>query len=107
MDLCARDQNGGNVNFITGQGKFNRRIDVKSRSAVVGKEKSKALIGLHAISGADWGGKLFGISKLKWITSLLKLSDDDATICTLQSLGEDDFDLEGSLDCIQKFFCLI
>ena len=107
MDLCARDQNGANVNFITGQGKLNRRIDVQRRSTVVGKEKSKALIGLHAISGPDWGGTLFGISKEKWISSFLKLSCDDDMINALQSLGEDNFDLEGSMDCIQKFLCLI
>ena len=48
----------GNVKLLTGKGKFYRTIDVKERCVVNGSEKSKALIGLHNFTGADWGGKL-------------------------------------------------
>ena len=30
-----------------------------------GKEKSKGLLGLHALTGADWGGKFFWNHKTK------------------------------------------
>ena len=57
IDLCASHELAGRINFVTGQGKFHRSIEVKRISAALGDEKSKALIGLHSISGADWGGK--------------------------------------------------
>ena len=83
MDLCARNQVTGPINFITGQRKFHRTIAINGRCASIGLRKSKALIGLHVLSGADWVGKLFGISKKKWITNFLKLSISDQFVNTL------------------------
>ena len=45
--------------LLTGRGKFYRTIDVKERYTAIGVEKSKALVGLHNFTGADWGGKFF------------------------------------------------
>ena len=88
MDLCARNQVTGPINFTTGQGKFHRTIASNDRCASTGLQKSKALIGLHALSDANWGGKFFGLSKKKWITTFLKLSISDQFVNTLQDLDE-------------------
>ena len=73
VDRCARNQVTGPINFITRQGKFHRTITFNDKCASIGLQKPKALIGLHALSGANWGGKFFGISKKMWITTSLKL----------------------------------
>jgi hypothetical protein len=53
------------------------------------------------------GWKVFRISKQKWINSFLKHSADDDIVHALQSLGEEDFELEANLDGIQKLLCLV
>ena len=63
MDLCAQNQVTGPINFITRQGKFHRTVASNDRCASIGLQTSKGLIGVHALSGADWGRKFFGISK--------------------------------------------
>eukprot|EP00794_Sanderia_malayensis_P020786 gene20786-22821_t len=65
MDLCARNQLPGPINFITGQGTLNRTIVVDDRCASIGLQKAKALIGLHALSGADLdlGEENFGLEQ--------------------------------------------
>eukprot|EP00794_Sanderia_malayensis_P001433 gene1433-1577_t len=61
MDLCARNQLPGPINFITGQGTLNRTIVVDDRCASIGLQKAKALIGLHALS--DLGEENFGLEQ--------------------------------------------
>ena len=58
----------GQLKLLTGR-KFYRIIGIKERCAAIGVEKSKALVGLHNFTGADWGGKFFNISKKTWIVS--------------------------------------
>jgi len=40
-----------------------RTIDIRARYEALGCEKGKGLLGLHAYSGAYWGGKFAGILK--------------------------------------------
>ena len=87
IDLVATCTIPGSVILLTGRGKFYRRIDVKERCAAIGPEKSKALIGLHNFTGADWGGKFFSISKKAWITKFLALAPNDDIVGTLQRFG--------------------
>ena len=67
-DLLSTYYISARVRFITGKGKAKQAIDVQVRCQAVGKEKSKGLIGLHAFSGADWGGKFSSISRSGLVT---------------------------------------
>ncbi len=73
MDLFSANTIPGELQFITGKGKAKRTIDIRGRCAAFGSEKSKGLLGLHAFSGADWGGKFAGMSKSRWIKHYLSL----------------------------------
>ena len=53
----------GRLKLLTGRGTFYRTIDIKERCAAIGVEQSKALIGIHNFTDADWSGKIFNISK--------------------------------------------
>ena len=69
----ATNNNRGKLHFIIGKGTEKRKIDIKARCLAVGSERSKGLLGLHAFTGADWGGKFAGISKIRWIKHYLSL----------------------------------
>ena len=43
--------------MIAGKGQNTREISIKDRAAALGEAKTGAFLGLHAMSGADWGGK--------------------------------------------------
>ena len=100
---------------MTGKGEKYRKIDVGERIQIVGKERSKGLIGLHNFSGADWGGKFAGISKNTWIKSYLALDKDDMIIKSFQMLGEVSIKWNELMDCeipiefirLEKFTCLV
>ena len=96
MDLAANGHLGAltNLTFQTGKGTKFRNIDVIDRVRSIGIDKSKALIGLHNFTGADWGGKFVGISKKRWITEFLKLNATDPIVEAFQRLGE--------LNCAQE-----
>jgi hypothetical protein len=105
MDLFLSNNIAGQVRFITGKGKAKRTIDIRTRCETVGTEKSKGLLGLHAFSGADWGGKFAGISKGRWINHYLTLESDSDAVDAFQKFGEDDFDQESVSDVLESFVC--
>ncbi|CAB4019967.1 Hypothetical predicted protein [Paramuricea clavata] len=105
MDLFSSNNIAGHVRFITGKGKAKRTIDIRTRCEAVGTEKSKGLLGLHAFSGADWGGKFAGISKSRWINHYLTLESDSDAVDAFQKFGEDDFDQESVSDVLESFVC--
>jgi len=105
IDLVATCTVQGNVKLLTGRGKFYRTIDVKERCAMIGLEKSKALIGLHNFTGADWGGKFFNISKKTWITKFLALTPTDDIVRTLCRFGSIDSPDEHALKQMERFIC--
>ena len=53
------------MNFLTGNGKKNREIDIIKRVQVMELE-NEGSIEIHNFSGADWGGKFVGITKKTW-----------------------------------------
>jgi hypothetical protein len=105
MDLFSSNNIAGQVRFITGKGKAKRTIDIRTRCEAVGTEKSKGLLGLHAFSGADWGGKFAGISKGRWINHYLTLESDSDAVDAFQKFGEDDFDQESVSNVLESFVC--
>lgn len=62
MDLTSNHQVHIEINFVTGKGKAQRKIDFKERCLALTPDKSRGLLGLHAFTGADWGGKFAGVS---------------------------------------------
>ena len=105
LDLVATYPVRGNLVLLTGTGKLYRTIDIKERCDVIGPEKSKALIGVHNFTGADWDGKFFNISKRTWITKFLALTPGDEIVGTLQKFGSIDEPGESDIKQMEKFVC--
>ena len=55
------------------------------------EKKSEAVLGLHAFTGGDWGGKFSGVTKERWTQRFLELLLDEGSdvITALQKLGTD------------------
>ncbi len=90
MDLVSCEHLGAltQLKLRTGKGAKHREIDVCERVQATGMQKSRALLGFHHFTGADWGGKFVGISKKTWMTAFLSLDDTDPIIETFRHLGE-------------------
>ena len=50
-------------------------------------KKGKGLLGLHAFSGADWGGKFAGVSKSRWVKQYLGLESECDIVHAFQIVG--------------------
>ena len=98
IDLVSHGRLGSHpmtsLTFQTGKGSKSRKINVVERVQAIGCNKCQGLIGLHNFSGADWGGKFVGISKMRWVREHLKLSDDDPAIRCFGELGNNSLSLE-------------
>lgn len=105
MDVFANNCIAGELHFITGKGKAKRTIDIRSKCLSIGLERSKGLIGLHAFTGADWGGKFAGISKKKWIDHYLSLESSCSVMDAFRQFGEDGFDIDKVSDVLEGFVC--
>ena len=53
------------------------------------EKKSEAVLGLHAFTGGDWGGKFSGVTKERWTQRFLELDEGSDVITALQKLGTD------------------
>ena len=96
------------LHMIVGRGKSQRIIDIGRCYEVLGTAKAKALLGLHAFTGADWGGKFSGISKRKWVQNFLLLRDDDPIITALTDLGASlDSPPCQDIESIERFVCSV
>ena len=107
MDLFSTQEIPGELRFITGKGKAKRTIDIRARCTALGQEKCRGLLGLHAFSGADCGGKFAGISKNRWIKTYLRLEPSSEVINVFQKLGEDDFNLDRMASVLENFVCTV
>ena len=65
-----------------------RDIDICERFKEVGRQKSRALLGFHHFTGADWGEQFVGLSKKTWMTLFLSLDDNYPVIETSSRFGE-------------------
>ena len=113
MDLLANGYipSKHNVIFMS-KSKQHPIINIRDNVERLGTRKSQALIGLHNYTGADWGGKMVGLSKATWIKRFLSLDDSDAIITSLIRLGEGniiknlvDGQLPSDLRPLEKFTC--
>lgn len=107
MDLFATNNIQGELHFITGKGKAKRSIVICARCLAIGIERSKGLIGLHAFTGADWGGKFAGISKKKWMKEYLNLESSSDVVKTFQRLGDDSIDIDSVTNVQEDFVCTV
>ena len=51
------------------------RYDINEGVNVIGKKKSRGLLGFHHFTGADYGGKYVGVSKKRWTDIYLELDN--------------------------------
>ena len=107
MDMFSNNYIEGKLCFITGIGKAMRTIDIRARYEALGCEKSKGLLGPHAFSGADWGGKFAGISKSRWIKNYLKLDSSSEVLDVFKKLGEDGFNIDYMTSILENFVCTV
>ena len=70
-----------------------KNINIDAVVAHIGRKKSQALLGLHCFTEGDWGGKFFGVTKVRWLGRMLDRQDDDNLIRCLSTFGDDDEDL--------------
>ena len=103
LDFFSTRELQGELHFVTGKGKTERKINIRDRCRTVGK----GLLGLHAFSGADWGGKFSGVTKKRWIKHYLSLEEGNAAVDVLQKFGEDSLDLKGMSHLIENFVCQV
>ena len=81
------------MKFATGKGHPAQEIYVLERTKIIrhqSNHKCQLLLGLHNVSGTDWGDKFVGIviNKKAWIDAYLKLGDDDQAISCFKEPGE-------------------
>ena len=117
LDANGRLKENTKLRFITGKNTKNtnrRVVDVRDRVKALGSTKSKALIGFHNFTGADWGGKFVGISNQKWCDAFMKLPDDSDVLQSFSLMGEmevpgelDNDELPSSVMALETFVCTV
>ena len=60
-----------------------KEICVNHHVANLGRKKSEAVLGLHAFTGGDWGGKFSGVTKERWTQRFLELDEGSDVITAL------------------------
>ena len=89
-----------------GRGKSSRVLDIEECCRKLGSRKCNALVGMHAFTGSDWGGKFSGITKRKWMKLFLDLDDSDEILDALGYLGESLEDPTAKvIETPEKFVC--
>ena len=97
LQLCKK------TNFVTGTGTNRRFILLGPIYNALGPEKSAALPGLQAISGADNTGSFAGTGKLSFWKAFKEASDDE--VSALGKLGTTPKPSDILLAGIEKFIC--
>lgn len=115
LDLVSNDHlnDQTRLQFRTGKGKW-RVIDIKDRVRVVGKMKCQALVGFHNFTGADWGGKFVGKTKLTWTNAFMELTSDHPVLQCFKKLGEGNIEsvlengkLPSEFSTLEEFVCKV
>ena len=90
------------LHFLTGRGINLRTIDLKKIAESIGNDVSKALIGLHCLTGCDSVSVFYGKGKKKALNLLLK---DDELCPAFKDLRER-FDINpDTAISLEKFVC--
>ena len=94
--------------MIAGKVQNTREIRIKDRAAAVGEAKTGAFLGLHAMSGTDWGGKFATVSKKAWVKSFLELDDNGKILDAFSSLGAtQERPVPRVCAILEKFTCMV
>ena len=107
IDLYARHHISAKINFVTGKGAKERRINIEERYFAIGPQKSLGLLALHHFSGADWSGKLFGVSKKKWLNIYLQDECSHDIVHCLEMFGNTAADTSFEVKCLEQLVCLV
>lgn len=107
MDLVAVHQVQGELSFVKGTGKGQRKIDVHERCSAITNFKARGLVGLPAFFGADWGGKFAGVSRKRWLECHLSLEADNEIVAVFHRLGKAEFNLSRDLTILENFKCVV
>ena len=83
-----------------------KEIYLNHHVANLGRKKSEAVLGLHAFTGGDWGGKYSGVTKERWTQRFLELDEGSDVITALQNLGTDPQSNDDDLS-FESFVCLV
>src|SRR3989442_14696265 len=81
---------------VTKMKTFSNEFDIQQISEGLGKDRSKALLSLHALSGCDTVGRFACKGKLTWLKGFLKLQND--VIMEAMKVFGDDPKLENSIE---------
>ncbi len=65
----------------------------QGRCSAIGNKKCQGLLGPHTFSGADWGAKLVGISKKRWILSYLTHDPNSDVFAAFTNFGDLSLDM--------------
>lgn len=96
-DLCEQ------TSFVTGTGQRRRTISLKPIVQVLGQDKTLALPGLHALSGADNTGSFSGKGKVACFKVMQE--NDEEIINALKDLGTTQYPSDETMTGIEKFVC--
>jgi len=88
MHLVATESIYADIWMIAGTLDKPKDIPISHHVNSIGRRKAGALLGLHVLTGADWGGKFAGISKDRWTQRFLSLEDLCDIITVLYNFGD-------------------
>jgi len=80
-----------------------KNININKVVETIGVLKSKALLGLHCFTGGDYGGRFYGVTKVRWLARMLEKEDTDPIIRCLASFGLSGIDEQWENDVLEKF----
>ena len=80
-------------------------INLNTVCQSIGRDKALGLIGVHAFTGGDWGGKFANISKANFIKTYLNWESPSPVFQAFQILGEEGADPLVYLDAFEEFTC--
>lgn len=66
---------------------FSKTYHIGNIANSLGKNKSEALLSLHAITGCDTTGRFASKGKITWLKSFFKLDDNDVIVTKLRDFG--------------------
>ena len=103
LALSELPQLGSEATVIMGTSTNRRHVKLQPIYNVLGASKVSALRGLHAISGCDTTGRIYGKSKTSWWKAFTTAEDN--VICALTELGKGQEPTPQVLTGCEDFIC--